>query len=284
MDFLIFISVFALTFIIFYLICMQAIPFVLNKYRRWQTKRAEGISDKLEDDFIFIEKKKKVLLSFFPLIFAGIGFFILKNLIGFAMGFILGLTIPTLSIKLAKKNRINKFQSQIVDSLMILSSCLKGGLSLIQAIEVMTEEMPIPISQEFGLVLKENRLGMDLDLSLRKLRKRMPLEEVNLLISSILVARETGGELTKVFTRLTETIRNSIKLKEKISTLTLQGRMQGIIMAILPIIFTIFIYKQEPTHFNIMLETQMGRVLIGLAILLQLLGMYLIKRISTLKV
>ncbi|MFH0791217.1 MAG: type II secretion system F family protein [Candidatus Omnitrophota bacterium] len=284
MDFLIFISVFALTLIFFYLLCAHATPFVVNKYRRWQTKRAEGISDKLEDDFIFLEKKKKVLLSFFPLIFAGLGFFILKNILGFAFGFILGLSIPTLLIKLAKKTRFNKFQSQIVDSLMILSSCLKGGLSLIQAIEVMTEEMPIPISQEFGLVLKENRLGIDLEISLRKLRKRMPLEEVNLLVSSILVARETGGELTKVFTRLTETIRNSLKLKEKIATLTLQGRMQGVIMAILPIVFTLFIYKQDPTHFNIMLETQMGKVLIGVAILLQIVGVYLIKRISTLKV
>lgn len=284
MDVLIFVTAFAVTLIFFYLICMQAIPFAANRYKHWQTKRADKFSDTLEDDFIFIEKKKKVLLSFFPLIFAGMGFFLLKNLIGFAMGFILGLTIPTLLIKLAKKTRINKFQGQIVDSLMILSSCLKGGLSLIQAIEVMTEEMPIPISQEFGLVLKENRLGIDLDLSLRKLRKRVPLEEVNLIVSSILVARETGGELTKVFSRLTETIRNTIKLKEKIATLTLQGRLQGMIMAILPILFTLFIYKQEPSHFNIMLETQMGRMLIGTAILLQLLGMYLIKRISTLKI
>jgi len=149
---------------------------------------------------------------------------------------------------------------------------------------VLCDEMPAPISQEFGLVLKENKWGMSLEESLRKLRDRMPLEEVNLVVSSVLVARETGGELTKVFSRLTETIRNNVKLKEKITTLTLQGKLQGVIMTILPIGFTLFIYKQNPGHFDIMWQTQLGRILVAIAIFLQLLGMYLIKRISTFKI
>ena len=173
------------------------------------------------------------------------------------------------------------FQSQLVDSLMILSSSLRAGLSLIQAMEVLCEEMPPPISQEFGLVLKENRWGVSLEESLNKLRERMPLEETNLIVSSVLVARETGGELTKVFARLTDTIRNNVKLKEKIATLTLQGKLQGLIMTFLPVGFTFFIYKQNPDHFNIMLEAELGRILIGVAIFLQLLGMFLIKKIST---
>jgi tight adherence protein B len=183
-----------------------------------------------------------------------------------------------------KQRRIKKFQGQLVDSLMILSSSLKGGLSLIQSIEALCEEMPPPISQEFSLVVKENTWGVSLDESLRNLRRRMPLEEVNLLVSSVLVARETGGELTKVLSRLTETIRNNVKLKEKIATLTLQGRLQGIIMSFLPVVFTIFIYKQNPGHFDIMLETDMGRTLIIVAIFLQIIGIFFIKKISTMRV
>jgi tight adherence protein B len=167
---------------------------------------------------------------------------------------------------------------------MIFSSSLKGGLSFIQALEIVCEEMPAPISQELGLVLKENRLGVALEESLSGLRKRMPLEEVNLLVSSILVAKETGGELTKVFSRLVETIRNNLKLKEKINTLTLQGRLQGIIMSSLPIIFAFFIYKQDPHHFDIMWESQLGKQLLIGAGIAQLIGMFWIKKISTMKV
>jgi tight adherence protein B len=166
---------------------------------------------------------------------------------------------------------------------MILSSSLKGGLSFMQALEVVCEEMPAPISQEFGLVLKENKLGITLDESLLNLRRRMPLEEVNLMISSILVAKSTGGELTRVFSQLVETIRSNIKLKEKITTLTLQGKLQGIIMSILPIAFAIFIYKQDPHHFDIMLETQLGKMLLVGAVLGQIIGMVLIKKMSTLR-
>ncbi|MBL7130237.1 MAG: type II secretion system F family protein [Candidatus Omnitrophica bacterium] len=259
-------------------------PILINRYNQWQGERLGRVTDKLEDSFIFLEKKKIVFLSISPFIFAALGFLLLRNFLGPVLGFFFGLAMPGFMTKIAKGRRIKKFQSQLVDSLMILSSSLKAGLSLIQSIGVLCEEMPVPISQEFGLVLKENRWGVSLEESLRKLRRRMPLEEVNLIVSSVLVARETGGELTRVFTRLTETIRNNIKLKEKIATLTLQGRMQGIIMSVLPIAFTFFIHKQNPGHFNIMWESELGRILIGVAVFLQLAGIYLIKKISTCKV
>lgn len=255
--------------------------FLLSKYNKWQAERVDTAADKLEDSFIFLEKKKKLLLAISPVIFAGLGFVLLRNIFGTILGFFFGLSLPGLLTKMARQKQIKMFQSQLVDSLMILSSSLRAGLSLIQAMEVLCEEMPPPISQEFGLVLKENRWGVSLEESLNKLRERMPLEETNLIVSSVLVARETGGELTKVFARLTDTIRNNVKLKEKIATLTLQGKLQGLIMTFLPVGFTFFIYKQNPDHFNIMLEAELGRILIGVAIFLQLLGMFLIKKIST---
>lgn len=275
----IFFSVLALSQLLF----SRAMPHLLERYNQWQAKRLGGVENKLEDSFIFLEKKKRVFLSISPLIFAAIGFILIRNPIGLILGFVTGLAFPGIMTNIIKQMRLRKFQSQLVDSLMILSSSLKGGLSFIQAIEVLCEEMPAPISQEFDLVLKENRLGISLEESLRKLRKRVPLEEVNLMVSSVLVARETGGEITKVFARLTETIRDNVKLKEKITTLTLQGKLQGVIMTILPIVFTLFIYKQNPDHFTIMWETELGRILIGVAIVAQVVGMILIKRISTIK-
>jgi tight adherence protein B len=269
--------------ILVYFLLALLLPAVFNPYKKWQEKRTSQIADKLEDSFIFIEKKRQALFMLLPVIFLILGLLVFK-FVGLLAGFIIGLTLPSLLVTIARSNRIKKFRSQLVDGMMILSSSLKGGLSINQAFEVLCEEMPAPISEEFGLIIKENKLGISLEDSLKKLRKRMPLEEVNLLVSSMLVARETGGELTRVFSRLTETIRNNIKLKEKIHTLTLQGKLQGILMSGLPIFFTAFILKQNPSHFDIMLQSQTGRILIVIAIVGQIVGMYLIKRISTIRI
>jgi len=199
------------------------------------------------------------------------------------LGFIVGFSMPNIIIVVAKQQRLKKFRGQLVDGLMIISSSLKAGLSFLQSIEVLCEEMPAPISQEFGLILSENKLGINMEDALRKLRVRIPTEEVNLVVSSILIARESGGNLPLVLSRLTDTIRDNLKLKEKIGTLTLQGRLQGVIMMILPIGFAYFVYKQNPGHFDVMLQTEMGKKLLALAIGLQIIGMIMIKKISTMK-
>ncbi len=260
------------------------VPIFVDTYSKLQSKKSAQISRQLEESFIFWEKRRLLFITLAPFVIGGAGFLLFRNPWGLVAGFVLGLFFPNTMILMATKMRINRFQGQLVDSLVMLTSSLKAGLSFIQAIEVLCEEMPPPISQEFNLVLKENKLGVSLEESLKKLRKRIPIEEVNLLVTSILIARESGGELTKVFGRLTETIRNNIKLKEKIATLTLQGKLQGVIMTCLPFVFTYFVYKQNPDHFVVMMESDMGRMLIIVAVLLQVIGIYLIKRISTFKI
>ncbi|HOX54290.1 MAG TPA: type II secretion system F family protein, partial [Candidatus Omnitrophota bacterium] len=231
MDLIISLIVFITVFVFSKIFIERIAPDLIRRYNESQQKRVSKVTNKLEDSFIFLEKNKVTFLTISPLLFAGIFFLLFRNVFGILVGFVFGFSAPGIVTAIIKHRRIKAFEGQLVDSLMILSSSLKGGLSLIQAIEALCEEMPPPISQEFNLILKENKWGVSLEESLRKLRTRMPLETVNLLVSSVLVARETGGELTKVFSRLTDTIRDNIKLKEKISTLTLQGRLQGIVMS-----------------------------------------------------
>ncbi len=276
--------IYLIVFIAAFLSFNLLITFLVEKWRGWQSKQMDKLARRLDNSLISLEKKKRLLATSSPFLFGFLGFLITSNLLVSGAGVIIGLSLPVLLSKMAKQARIRKFQSQLVACLMILSSSLRGGLSFVQALAVLCEEMPAPAAEEFSFVLKENKLGVTLDDSLMSLRKRMPLEEVNLMVSSILVAKGTGGELTRVFSRLTETIRSNIKLKEKISTLTLQGRLQGIIMALLPVAFAIFIYKQDSHHFDVMLETQLGKTLLIAAVAAQLIGMYLIKRISTLRI
>lgn len=281
---MIFVGILATLFLALYFLSDFFIEHGTRYYDQIQSERTDKIKEQLEESFVFWEKKRLMLVYLSPVIFSAAGFILFRHVLAAAAGFLLGFAFPGFMVKIAYQGRIKKFQGQLVDAMVMISSSLKAGLSFIQAIEVLCEEMPPPISQEFKLVLKENKWGLSLEESLVRLRKRVPLEEVNLLVSSILIAREAGGELPKVLLRLTNTIRDNLKLKEKVATLTLQGKLQGLIMMCLPIGFGYFVYRQNPEHFVVMWQNPTGRLFLMVAAGLQIFGMILIKRISTIRI
>ena len=263
----------------------QFVPFLTKKFHILQIKKANTAGKKLEGMFFLVPANKLLLYyTLSPLILSGVFFFLFnRNFISWSIGLVIGLILPEFIIKFLETRRIKKFQKQLVDGLMVLSSSFKGGLSLLQAMEVLVEEMPPPLSQEFSLVVRENKVGVTLEESLSRLNKRMNIEELELMISAILVARETGGDLTKVFTRLANTLREKQKLKEHIATLTLQGKIQGVVMSALPIFFVSWVISINHHHFDIMLQDTTGRLLIILASFLQIIGMFLIYKFSKIK-
>jgi tight adherence protein B len=267
------------------LFLLSATPLAAIIMNRIQGKKAEVAERKLDTMFIQINKKKLILLYTFSPLGLGIAvFFFSKSLLFSLVAAGVGFMLPALVLKQLELKRKAKMQAQLVDGIMLLSSSLKGGLSLLQALEVLVEEMLPPISQEFGLILRENKMGINLDESLKKLHERMHIEELAFLVNSLLVARETGGDLTKVLSRLATTIRDNYKLKEKVRTLTLQGRMQGVIMSVLPFIFLSWVLAFNRNHFDVMLQSETGRMLLIVAVGLQIVGMVLIHRFSIIKI
>jgi len=277
---LIFLFVFSSAFLFF----SQGLPFFTELLRKVQEKKVARTTKQLDAMFIEIKSEKLFLYNTIsPLALGLVCFLLTRNFIVTFAGVGIGLFLPTFIINNMKARRKQRLQAQLVDSLMILSSSLKGGLSLLQAIEVLVEESNPPLSQEFGLVLRENKMGVSLEESLKRLNERLEIEEVKLMTNSILVSRETGGDLTKVLSRLSTTIRDNRKLKDTIRTLTLQGRMQGFIMSVLPFFFVGAVVSFNRTHFDIMFETEEGRMLIFVAVGLQVIGLVLIQRLSRAK-
>ena len=259
-------------------------PSFIEFLRKYQRQRIARDVAKSEEMFLFLNPKKLTLIyTFTLLIFGAIGFFIL-GLWGMIGGIIVGVIVPSLGINIYRTRRIHKFNSQILDTLMILSTSLRGGLSIIQALETVIEEMPPPTRDEIGLLVREVKVGVSLEEAFLHLLRRMPSEELELVVSAILVARETGGDLTKVLARLINTIRDRINLKETVKTLTLQGRLQGLIMSIIPIGFVIWVLRMNPHHFDIMFQTQLGRFLLILCVILQVVALILIKIFSTVRI
>lgn len=274
-------TIFILIFSSIGLIGSQLLPLVLSKLQRRQDKKVEEATKQLETLFLEVNKEKIALFyAFSPIILGVAGFLLFHNLPFALLGAGLGLALPTFAIKMLEARRRQRFQAQLVDGIMMLSSSLKGGLSFLQAIEVLVEDMPAPICQEFGLILRENKMGIALDESLKRLNARMKMAELELLINSILVAKETGGDLTRVLSRLSATIRDNVKLKESVKTLTLQGNIQGVVMSILPIVFTVAVLNFNPRHFDIMFHTEIGGILLVTAVFLQITGIVLIRKFS----
>jgi len=269
-----------------YLVTMVIIPLLEQRRQRWQVKEEQIIAKQLDDMFYYDRSPKEIVRLYYilPPILGILGWVFSQSTIFVFAGAILGLFIPNLILKLRDAKRRRKFNVQLLDAIMILSSSLKGGLSLLQALEVLVEEMQPPMGQEIGLVIRENKMGITLEDSLKNLNKRMNMEELSLVVNSILVARETGGDLIKVFSRLSTTIRDNRKLKDSIKTLTLQGRLQAVIMSALPFLFIWWVLTFDRNHFDFMLKSEVGRMLLLVAAILQIVGMILIRKFSTINI
>lgn len=268
-----------------FLVTWALLPASMEKYENLQEKKASAASRKLELLFLNVERKK--IVAFFtlsPIIFAIIGLILFQHWIGIVFGVVIGYALPNICVKVWDAQRKQKFNVQLLDGLMMLSSSLKAGLSLLQAMEVVVEDGMAPLSQEFGWVVNEIKMGVTLEDSLLKLSKRMPSEELTLIVNACLVAKITGGDLTKLFSRLSTTIRQNLRLKEEIKTLTFQGRLQGLIMLILPFVFVWVVFSFNRNHFDVMLSTEIGRILIIAAVFLDIVGIFLIIKFSQLKV
>jgi len=267
------------------LFCLAVIPLVQEIIVSLEKKKEKSMA--VELDRLFYDKSPKEIIRLYfilPPLLGLLGLIIFKSIIVLVGGLLLGLFIPNLTLKMRNVQRRHKFNNQILNAIMILSSSLKGGLSLLQALEVVAEEMPPPLNQEIGLVVRENKMGVTLEDALKHLNDRMQMEELTLVLNSIMVARGTGGDLTKVFSRLTTTIRDNRKLKDSIRTLTLQGKMQGTIMSVLPFLFVWWVMTFNRQHFDIMLQSELGRMLIFAAAALQIIGMVLIRKFSTVRI
>ena len=263
------------------------VPFVYKKAAVASEKRERTLSNKMEH--VMLRKDARKMGRFFiiaPVAFACILYVLFPEdfrLIGVIVGITAGFLFPGFYIQAATKRLKSKFTDQLVDALMIMSSSFRGGLSLVQAIEAVVDEMPDPINKEFGTVLGENKMGVSLEDALYHLYDRIPSIALQQMITAILLARETGGNLPVIFNRIVTNIRERKKVQQNLDTLTVQGKIQGVVMALLPIGFGFIVYSANRRIFQNMLESQTGKAMLIYAIISELIGAVLIWKISSFK-
>ncbi|MCB0271826.1 MAG: type II secretion system F family protein [Bdellovibrionales bacterium] len=216
--------------------------------------------------------------------FGAIGFWITRGqglvqyLFTFGFAFV-GFHLLKIYLNFRWEKRLQKFDEQLVDALTLLSNSLKSGLNLSQGIQVLITEMHEPISQEFGTVMSQEKLGRTLDEAFETMMERIPSEDLAIAINSILILRETGGDLSETFQTISETIRQRRKIEGKIKSMTAQGKTQGAILMLLPFALIVAMYYLNPTYIMPLIKTELGWVLIFVMLVFQAVGFFWMRKI-----
>ena len=253
---------------------------ILMGIRAWLTRQENQAHSAANTDlaamFIFISPTKLYQYSLGLLVVVPIGlYFLFKSppIAILAGGFIAFL--PGLTVNYLKKNRATTFERQLPDALLMISGGMRAGASLAVALESMVKEQKPPLAQEFDLMLREQRLGVDFDTALSNMEKRMPLPDFTLLVAAMRITREVGGNFAEILESLSHTIRRKQDMEGKIKALTAQGKLQGIVMAMLPLFLMGTLTLMEPAAMAPLYETFLGwgvLLVVGVMITIGYLG------------
>lgn len=216
-------------------------------------------------------------------IFALYSNFLAGSILGAILAFI-GWKAPRPAIDWFEQRRVKVYQSQMVDGLNLLANGIRAGLSMPQAIGMIVDEMPPPISQEFNLVLQQTRIGVPLDEALENLNKRVQTPDNQMFITSVNILRETGGNLAEVFDTIVIVIRERIRLQQKIDTYTAQGMFQGMVIFSMPYALILINGSSDPEYLSLLFTTPMGILMFVLIMLTSGVGLWVIMKIVKIKV
>ena len=200
------------------------------------------------------------------------------------LGAIAFFPLPRIYLRYLKKQRLKKFNEQLEDALLSISSSLKAGFSINQALEVIASENRKPISVEFSLLIQELRLGVSLDEALNKMSNRLQCQDFELVAVSIMTARLTGGELTATLERLAAVIRERVRITGRIRALTAQGRMQAVIIGLMPLALFLAMMNIAPDMMNAFFKTVPGILCLIAVIILDITGFLVIRKITTIDI
>jgi tight adherence protein B len=220
---------------------------------------------------------------------SGDGYFAFRTLIALILCLGLfrlptGYRMPRFVVNLMWEKRMERFGEQLIDALTFMSNGLRSGLSLVQSMDMVKEELHDPMSQEFALVLSQQRLGVPLEEALLSLERRIDTEDVQIMVTSINILRQSGGNLTETFDTIAHTIRERKKVEGKIRSMTAQGVSQGVIIVLMPVVLAGILYLMDPELIRRLWTTWIGLTMVLFMLILQTLGALMIRKIVRIEV
>lgn len=254
----------------------------LARYRRLFTERTHV---NLRELFLFIEPQRLFLLNLsVMLLVSAATWMVSKSLFMAVAALCLTAFAPRQLLRYLRRRRLDALELQLPDTLLMLAGGMKAGVSLTQAIHQLVLESRPPVSQEFDMVLREQRLGVSLDVALENLNARVPLQSITLTVSAMRIAAETGGQLAETLERASQTLRTKLAMEGKIRALTSQGKLQALVVGALPLVLMYALNKLEPQAMNLMFTTHAGYATLAVIALLEFFGVLIIRKIVAIDV
>jgi tight adherence protein B len=239
----------------------------------------------LQDMFIFIDPSRLFMFNTIALFAVPVVLWLITEnpivSLGAAIAIVL---LPRLMVSHLRKKRMRTFERQLPDALLMISGSLRAGASLTVALESMVAESKPPVSQEFELMLREQRVGVDFDTALKNMEKRIPNADFVMIVAGMRISREVGGNLADILESLADTLRKKHTMEGKIDSLTAQGRMQGIVMTCLPLFLILILSQMEPQAMEPLFHTMMGWAVLGVIGVMEMIGYFFISRIVNIDV
>lgn len=253
--------------------------------QRHRAQFSDSARRTLEQMFLFIDTKQLWTLNAAVMLGIGVaGWLLTGSLIVVALLCVVGYFLPRLLFAFFKIRRLRTLRMQMPDAIMLVSGGLRAGASLPGALTQMVAETQPPISQEFELFLREQRIGVSFEDALDSFEKRIPVEELALLSSALRVSRETGGNLAETLERLAATLREKLTIEGKIRALTAQGKLQGIVVGLLPLALMGVLFHMEPTAMYPLFHTWYGWATLAFIAGMEITGAVIIRKIVSIDV
>jgi tight adherence protein B len=266
----------------------EAVDGVSDQYSRQAARELESL-------FLFIPAQRIASISQTGSVIGFILGFLLVGSLGSPEGILAGVVaglfffslirlIPGVIIHLLKTRRLELFNTQLTEALVTMSNSLRAGFSVQQAFEAIVQEGRKPISQEFGVFVQQTRVGVRFEEALKNLEERVGSEDLTLMVRAVEIARQTGGNLTEVFELIASTIRERTRIEGKIKSMTAMGRLQGIVVGMIPIFLMIVLFMLDPEMMMNFVTSLEGIAILVLTVLLLIAGFVVIRKIVNIEV
>jgi tight adherence protein B len=231
-----------------------------------------------------ITVSRLLTFCFFTGLLAGLAAYTVLNLLFAFIIAVLGAIAPILHVTWKRNKRLLKFNTQLPDTLDLLSRSLAVGHAFSESLYQVASEMPDPISTEFRIAFEEQKLGLSTKAALDGLTERVPLPDLRLCVTAMHIQRETGGNLAEILERVSQTIRERFKLMEDFRTMTTSARGSAWILCGLPFGIVLLMTALNPEYMSVLLHDQRGHYILAAAAVMQLMGIITIRKILDIKV
>jgi tight adherence protein B len=204
-----------------------------------------------------------------------------------ALSLLIGLFIgatPFLFVLFKRRKRFDKFEQQLPEALDLMVSAMRAGHSLNSSLDLVANEVPDPVGAEFRICFDEQNYGLELKTAMNNLITRVPLQDMKMVVTAILIQKESGGNLAEVLDKVAYVIRERFRLKRQVRVHTAQGRMTGWILSILPVVLGVGLYLINPQNMSLLWTREIGIRLLWAAGIMTVIGALIIRKIVNMEV